>query len=575
MGLPPMMQPELQINLGHTPLDAQKRIKQLLIMMTPDEQSITRMSLSLLEDIRAHNLLEFVCTTILHCVKCLPQKSLVFVGLLAAIRLQYARGTGGVEEADKFLHTFIGLLLQELSLACKESRWTEMRVLLRCSVGLAVSGMVDWKGVWEGLRKVKAMVEQPDLLQSQREYLLYTLLSLVPFMSDSDPAAFTAWRKELDELVHRARGSKVEMLNVTVQPVSSPGAASSSSSSSAYLTAPFSFDLLDCWVHSLSTLGTKEEFAADPSEVSVQRSSYAGFKPSVEKVKPLPLHLSDALTLPPSGAPRLRRVLRLFPRRYDGFPLNELLVGEYVGDLLGAFEALHKEGTKQLLSLPLPLSEEARQVGQYLLIESIFAELLTLPTPPVRPIYYGAILIDLFKAQPNLMPPLLGSGVNFLFHRLGDLDVECTERLLDWFTFHLSNFGYAWPWISWAYVLEQSDAHPQRRFVQQALALCVRLSYWERIQQVIPEEFVLLMPHQPLPAFRFSTKNIQSAGADLNIQQYYQFSLELMSIIQGKVSAMPHSESARTAPCLMTHFFSHLFFSSLTRTPSSSGSTRP
>ena len=33
----------------------------------------------------------------------------------------------------------------------------------------------------------------------------------------------------------------------------------------------------------------------------------------------------------------------------------------------------------------------------------------------------------------------------------------------------------------------------------------VRLSFWERIQQTVPEELVALMPHQPLPAFRFAS----------------------------------------------------------------------
>jgi hypothetical protein len=83
-------------------------------------------------------------------------------------------------------------------------------------------------------------------------------------------------------------------------------------------------------------------------------------------------------------------------------------------------------------------------------------------------------------------------------------------------------------------VLEQAESHPQRTFVTNALALCVRLSYWERIQQVIPEEFLQLMPHQPHPAFRFSAKNIQNTNGDLNIQQYHQLSQELMKALAGK-----------------------------------------
>jgi nuclear cap-binding protein subunit 1 len=210
------------------------------------------------------------------------------------------------------------------------------------------------------------------------------------------------------------------------------------------------------------------------------------------------------------------------------------LIGDYISDLLSIFVALHKECTKQLLSLPLPLSDAARRNGQYLLVETLFENILTLPRPNVLPLYYGTIFIDLFKAQPNLLPPLLGTAVNALFHRLPSLDLELTERLLDWFSFHLSNFGYVWPWLSWNYVLGLADTAPQRVFVSKALALCVRLSYWERIQQVIPEEFLPLMPPQPHPAFRFSARNVESAAGDLNIQQYHALANDLLKLLHNK-----------------------------------------
>lgn len=536
---------DVSVPLGHTSADAQKRIKQLLILLTPDESSLTRMSLSLLEDIRLHNLGEFVHATILHCVKCLPQKSMVFVGLLAALRVQQtksvttvAAGAGAThEEADKFMHAFLDSVSVEIQSASKASRWEELRLLLRFSIGLGLSGLVDIAHIWSLVQKLQLFLHDPFVSSSKRDYLLYTLLALVPFLAEAhDSEPFAEFRASLEALV--AARPRTTLTNIA-----SPSASSSSHSSATneYVNAPFAFDLIDCWASALEPLRTRDAFLQDASEVSVQRASYQCFRTALESVAPLAWHVSDHLQLPTGPTPRLRPVLRLFPRGATAssttFPLNDLLIGDYVSDLLISFEALHKECTKQLLALPLPLSDEARQVGQFLLIESIFENLLTLPAPNVRAVYYGTIFIDLFKAQPNLMPPLLGAAVNFLFHRLAHLDVEVVERLLDWFTFHLSNFGYVWPWVSWNYVLSQSDSNPQRAFVANALSLCVRLSYWERIQQVVPEEFVALMPHQPHPAFRFSTKNIQNTNGDLNIQQYYQFSIDLMSIIQGKSAA--------------------------------------
>lgn len=584
--------PELMIHMGHTPLDAQKRIKQLLIMLTPDYLSLTSLSAALMEDLRAHQLHEFLAQTLLHCVKSLPQKSMIFVGLLAALRIQMHKEAAAGKAApmvaasalssseavpegpDQFFHLFLRATGDALLEACSQGSWNELRLLMRFITGLGLANLIGVESVWEmvdhvyGLLSSNVGANGAPLPHSQREYLLFTLISLIPFMAEHcDEPRFLQLQASLQNMVNtraqarRGRLSGRDLMSVTARKPASisaaaasseeskmndedtPAAASSSSSSvaSASDNNGFCFDLIDSWWNALLSMKSREAYLQDASEVSIQRSSYQCFRVELDNLcKPIPLSTNMLITIPAGPAPRLRPVLRLFPRMpkptVSNIPLNALLIGDYIGDLLTIFEAIHKEGTKQLLSLPLPLSDEARQSGQFLLIESVFENLLMVPEPPVKPIYYGTIFIDLFKAQPNLMPPLLGSALNALFHRLEQLDLEVVERLQDWFTFHLSNFGYVWPWVSWGYVLEQAETHPQRRFVANSLALCVRLSYWERIQQVIPEDFLALMPHQPHAAFRFSSKNIESAQGDLNIQMYYQLSLELGKILAGKAA---------------------------------------
>lgn len=48
-----------------------------------------------------------------------------------------------------------------------------------------------------------------------------------------------------------------------------------------------------------------------------------------------------------------------------------------------------------------------------------------------------------------------------------------------------SNFQFIWPWEEWAYVLDLPKWAPQRVFVQEVLEREVRLSYWEKIKQVM------------------------------------------------------------------------------------------
>ncbi|KAJ8636427.1 hypothetical protein MRB53_010694 [Persea americana] len=48
-----------------------------------------------------------------------------------------------------------------------------------------------------------------------------------------------------------------------------------------------------------------------------------------------------------------------------------------------------------------------------------------------------------------------------------------------------ANFQFIWPWEEWAYVLELPKWAPQRVFVQEVLEREVRLSYWDKIKQIL------------------------------------------------------------------------------------------
>lgn len=97
------------------------------------------------------------------------------------------------------------------------------------------------------------------------------------------------------------------------------------------------------------------------------------------------------------------------------------------------------------------------------------------------------------------------------------MDSECIDRFAEWFASHLSNFDYKWTWSNWDYIL--TDEAPQaegegeekpavnnelkRRFVSDVLERLMRLSYWERIQPTVPEEFASLLPPKPVPTFKY------------------------------------------------------------------------
>ena len=126
-----------------------------------------------------------------------------------------------------------------------------------------------------------------------------------------------------------------------------------------------------------------------------------------------------------------------------------------------------------MVGLPVPFRYE------YLMAETIFSQLLMLPQPPFKPIYYTLVIIDLCKALPGAFPAVVAGAVRTLFEKIADLDMECRTRLVLWFSHHLSNFQFIWPWEEWAYALDLPKWSPQRVFVQEVLEREVRLSYWE------------------------------------------------------------------------------------------------
>ena len=74
----------------------------------------------------------------------------------------------------------------------------------------------------------------------------------------------------------------------------------------------------------------------------------------------------------------------------------------------------------------------------------------------------------------------------------------------------------------------------------------VRLSFWERIQQTVPEELVALMPHQPLPAFRFA-----SAGEEKDTKMAEESKGEAEAEAEAEAAPGGESELNRVAAAVL------------------------
>jgi nuclear cap-binding protein subunit 1 len=82
-------------------------------------------------------------------------------------------------------------------------------------------------------------------------------------------------------------------------------------------------------------------------------------------------------------------------------------------------------------------------------LDAIFSQMLLLPTPAHKLVYYHSLITEACKIAPSHVAPTLGRGIRFLYRHLDVMDMELTYRYLDWFAHHLSNFEFRWKWTEW------------------------------------------------------------------------------------------------------------------------------
>ena len=82
-------------------------------------------------------------------------------------------------------------------------------------------------------------------------------------------------------------------------------------------------------------------------------------------------------------------------------------------------------------------------------VDAVFSQLYQLPTPEHKLVYYHSVLTECCKIAPAAIAPSLGRAIRFLYRGLEVMDLDLSHRFLDWFSHHLSNFGFTWKWSEW------------------------------------------------------------------------------------------------------------------------------
>lgn len=140
------------------------------------------------------------------------------------------------------------------------------------------------------------------------------------------------------------------------------------------------------------------------------------------------------------------------------------------------------------------------------LVDAVFSQLLQLPVPEHKLVYFHSVLTEACKVAPAAIAPCLGRAIRYLYRNIGNMDLELQARFTDWFTHHLSNFGFTWKWTEWSNEVELSIAHPQKAFIAGVLEKEIRLSVVQRIRGTLPESYHRLLPtsdEEESPPFKY------------------------------------------------------------------------
>lgn len=229
-----------------------------------------------------------------------------------------------------------------------------------------------------------------------------------------------------------------------------------------------------------------------------------------------------------------------------------------LADMIDLYEVNRKEAAKLLLDLPNWLrrgtfgaktSSEAGLFGEVddqaaavrqesnwslddLLVESILSTALVLPASPRNPLYYTSLLREIVTLTPSTVAPSLGRTIRTFYNALSSphsIDVETVIRFADWFAIHLSNFNFGWAWKEWIPDTSLPESHPKIVFMKRIVELEIRLAYYDRIKQTLPEEIqAVAMPREePSPVFTYADET----------HPYYAQASRLISSIKAKASA--------------------------------------
>lgn len=447
-----------------------ERIRRLIITLGDDNKKVVGQIKGLVgaleDDIELHG--DLIRQTVLDCAQNLPFKTGILANWVTRMFDNHPDWAG----------TVIAKALEDLRAAVRTGRFLTAQLLLRFLVSFGNTGLVALPEVLQLLQEVLALSQ--GLRPSKGGDLgVFLALTALPFLG---PAAYTLAGDKIDGLVAAAgtyltaRDAKWKSLIRVVK----------SETPMDHLEA--AADMLKA----LKEGGWQADAVfhlkgLDPCMEAKDDSPH--FTPlgiTAEEVKKSKIRLQ-----PPLAALRLITA-RMEADGGEALPGHDRwLLEDFIVCTIEAFAKDVEECAKQLLRFPFMHSHFEAAV-----IETIFSQMLRLPSPPFLPLFYSRLLQAIVDKENSTLDAV-NKGFSALFEKIADLDEESFEVLAEAWAYHLINQSYKADWEPFS----GEKASPQaKRFARRVLERLQRLSFHQNLLHRLPEAVHALIPPEPVPA---------------------------------------------------------------------------
>ena len=170
----------------------------------------------------------------------------------------------------------------------------------------------------------------------------------------------------------------------------------------------------------------------------------------------------------------------------------------------------------------------------YMAVEVIFGEMLSLPKSRHLEIFYGSLLIELCKQRAHSLPLVLAQAVQLMFERLDTMHGALIDRLSSWFAYLLSNFQFKWNWEDWSMCVSQDPLNPKPTFIRETFVRCMRLSYQGRVVEFAPPDLKTFVPEvtDPIDKFADSTDPVITLAAEQLREAFRSKNVDLLPSLE-------------------------------------------